>query len=245
MQLHVATDPDELSRQMAEWIISDTGTVLQQRDIYTLVLSGGSTPERLYRLLAEPHHASRINWQKIHIFFGDERYVPFADKRNNGKMAYDTLLSKVPVPESQIRYMDTTLPPEESAGAYAGILQQYFGKEAVTFDLVLLGMGDDGHTLSLFPGSALIHEEKKWVASPYVPAQEMYRITLTPAVVNRARAVAFMVTGEKKAATFKAVTEGPYQPEKLPSQIISPADGDLHWFVDAAASGRGDDGTMS
>lgn len=238
MQLHVATDPEELSRQMAEWILSDIDKVLHESDVYTLVLSGGSTPERLYSTLADPRHASRINWEKIRVFFGDERYVPFSDTRNNGRMAYDTLLSKVPLPENHIHYMNTTLPPEESAEAYAGILREYFGEEGLTFDLVLLGMGDDGHTLSLFPGSGLIHEEKKWVASPYVAAQDMYRITLTPPVVNRARSVAFMVTGEGKASTFKAVTEGAYQPEKFPSQIIRPDDGALHWFLDRAAAGK-------
>lgn len=238
MQIHIAPDPDALSRDMADWISRDMEKAFRYRDIYTLALSGGSTPERLYRLLAAPPYSGEVNWEKVHFFFGDERYVPFTDERNNGKMAYDTLLSHIPVPEDHIHYMDTTLPPEESARSYEALLKEYFPGNGATFDLVLLGMGDDGHTLSLFPGSPVIKEAEKWVAAPYVNAQEMYRITLTPPVVNRSRAVAFMVTGEKKTKTFKAVTEGPYQPEKYPSQIINPADGDLHWFVDAAAAGK-------
>lgn len=236
MQLHVAKDADSLSQELAEWITADIGKVLRTKDRYTLVLSGGSTPKNLYELLASPVYSDRINWKKIHIFFGDERYVPFEDERNNGKMAYDTLLHHVPVPEDQIHYMNTSVKPDQSAREYDKTLQQYFAGRSASFDLVLLGMGDDGHTLSLFPGTEVVHEKNVWVKAFYVAKLDMFRITLTAPIVNRAKAVIFLATGEKKAATLKAVIEGQYKPDTYPAQVIKPVDGELLWFTDQTAS---------
>jgi len=235
MHLHVQKDADSLSLELAEWIIADIQKTLVLKERYALVLSGGSTPKKLYELLASGHYRDRIDWQKIDFFWGDERYVPFDDERNNGKMAYDTLLKHVPVLQSQVYLMDTTQDPESSAQEYEKILRRYFDNQPATFDLVLLGMGDDGHTLSLFPGTPVVHEQKKWVAAPYVQAQEMYRITLTAPVVNLSAAVAFLVSGEKKAQTLQAVINGEYHPDVYPSQVIQPRNGNLHWFIDAAA----------
>lgn len=229
-------DLDALSTAVADWLSRRVASVLRTEARFTLVLSGGSTPERLYALLAREPYRSGIAWEKIHVFWGDERYVPFDDSRHNGRMAQELLLSQVPVPADQVHYMDTTLPPEESAARYAALLHDYFGESGPTFDLVLLGMGDDGHTLSLFPGSPLIHEQSAWVAAPFVEKQDMYRITLTAPVVNRAAAVAFLAAGAGKARTLQAVIEGAYQPDTYPSQCIRPVAGELHWFVDQAAS---------
>lgn len=176
-----------------------------------------------------------IDWTKLHVFWGDERAVPFEDDRNNAKMAYDTLLNFVPVPASQIHVMRTDITPEQSAIEYEKLLHQYFDKTPFSFDLVLLGMGDDGHTLSLFPGMPIVHEEKAWAKSFWLPAQDMNRITITKTITNRSAAVAFLTAGAAKAHALKEVLEGAYDPDKYPSQEIKPI-GELHWFVDEAAA---------
>ena len=196
------------------------------------------------------------------MFWGDERFVPFNDSRNNAKMGFDNLLNHVPVPKEQIHVMQTeNITPEKSAKAYEEILKKYFpeatnyklrtvselqttnyklqtgNRELKTFDLVLLGMGDDGHTLSLFPGKTdVIHETKKWCTSLWLESQNMYRITLTHPVVNNAAAIAFLVTGNAKAKALYEVLKGNYDPDLYPSQIIKPVNGELHWFADEAAA---------
>ncbi len=247
MQLHISKDPANFSHDVADWLVHYVHEVLQKKDHFTIALSGGSTPKSLHELLATDAYKTKIDWEKIHVFFGDERYVPMTDDRSNTKMAFDTLLNHVPVKKENIHIMKTDIPAEESAMEYEKTLHQYFDAEntgdsltthrspLTTFDLVFLGMGDDGHTLSLFPGGDLMFEKEKWVAAPWVPAQDMYRITLTAVVVNKAACVAFLATGDKKAATLQEVLDGDYNPQKYPSQIIKPI-GQLHWFVDDAAA---------
>ena len=169
------------------------------------------------------------------FFWGDERYVPFDDERNNAKMATDTLLSHVPVTKANIHIMRTDIDPVQSAREYENILRQYF-KDANTFDLVMLGLGDDAHTLSLFPGHPIIHEKNKWVDSLYLEQQDMYRITLTAAVVNRANKIMFLVSGASKAIPVKKVLYGEHDPMLYPAQIIQPFNGQCYWFLDTAAA---------
>jgi 6-phosphogluconolactonase len=236
MPLHVYKDSEELSEAAAKWIADTIAETLKGKDRFTIALSGGSTPERLHKILAAAPYKEQIDWQKLHVFWGDERAVPFTDSRNNAKMAYDTLLNFVPVPASQIHVMQTNMPPESSALEYEKILHQYFGAEGASFDLVLLGMGDDGHTLSLFPGTEVVHEEKAWATSFFLKAQGMYRITLTKTIVNRAARIAFLTTGPKKTHALQEVLKGAYNPDLYPSQEIKPVNGELHWFVDKAAA---------
>ncbi len=236
MELHVYKDAEELSNAAAGWITDDIVATLKTKDRFTIALSGGSTPERLHKILAGSPYKEQIDWSKLHIFWGDERAVPFEDSRNNARMAYDTLLNFVPVPAAQIHVMRTDITPDQSAIEYEKILHRYFDNSAVSFDLVLLGMGDDGHTLSLFPGTPVIHEEKAWAASFFLKAQDMYRITLTKTIVNKAAKIAFLTTGTKKAHALKEVLKGSYNPDLYPSQVIKPASGGLHWFVDEAAA---------
>jgi len=237
MQLHIFQDAEALSDAVAEWIADAIQTTLQQKDHFTIALSGGSTPQRLHKILAASPYKERIDWSKLHVFWGDERAVPFEDGRNNAKMAYDTLLNFVPVPADQIHVMRTDIGPEESAAEYEKILHQYFPESpaSTSFDLVLLGMGDDGHTLSLFPGTAVVHEEKAWAKAYFLKAQDMYRITLTKIIVNRSARVAFLTTGAGKAHALNEVLHGAYNPDLYPSQEIKPV-GELHWFVDKAAA---------
>lgn len=241
MNLEVFNDSDYLCLGLAEWITSLIEETLTRKERFSLVLSGGNTPKKLHLLLATSPYRERINWKKIHVFWGDERAVPFEDERNNARMAFDTLLDKVDVPRNQIHIMDTTLSPESAAKQYEEILSKYFGTSVLpfqTFDLVLLGMGEDGHTLSLFPGERVIHEEKLWVTSFFLKAQHMQRITLTKNIVNQADHIVFMISGKEKASALHEVLQGERNPDRYPSQNIIPTHGELHFFIDeAAASG--------
>jgi 6-phosphogluconolactonase len=262
MKMHVAKTPDELSNDLANFIVDHIRDTLQHQQRYTIALSGGNSPKKLNSLLCSEEYKNKIDWEKLHIFWGDERYVPFADERNNAKMAFDTLLNFVPVPATQIHIMRTDIPPDISATAYEKVLHEYFdftqidgslphhaeqsafpfqpmlsAREASTFDFVLLGMGDDAHTLSLFPGkSDVIQEKEKWCTSLWLESQSMYRITLTAPVVNQSACVAFLVPGNNKARALQQVLKGEYDPDKYPSQIIQPVNGELHFFVDEAAA---------
>jgi 6-phosphogluconolactonase len=253
MQLNIAKNIEELNWQVAEWIVSCINEVLQIQNRFTIVLSGGSTPKKLYQLLATDEFKNKIDWQKIHVFWGDERYVPFTDDRNNAKMAFDTLLSHVSVPKSQIHIMRTDIDPEASANEYEKILENYFPEAAskeplhdsgltshvsrlTTFDLVLLGLGDNAHTLSLFPGEEVIHEKERWVKAVFVKEVNMRRITLTAPVVNLSNNIAFLVTGQGKADAVSHILLNEYTPDMYPAQVIKPLNGELYWFLDESAA---------
>lgn len=249
MKLHVANNLQELSQQAADLMVEHINNTLQKQSKCTIALSGGSTPKPLHELLASDAYRGHIDWSRLHFFWGDERFVPFNDARNNAKMAFDTLLDKVPVKKEHIHIIQTeNTTPEESAAAYQKILHEYFplvhthhtanvpdNTPFTTFDLMILGMGDNAHTLSLFPHLPVIHEAQKWVTSFYLDEQNMYRVTLTHPVANYAACVLFLVAGKDKAAPLKQVLEGDYNPDVYPSQIIKPK-GELHWFADEAAA---------
>jgi 6-phosphogluconolactonase len=236
MELHIEKDTKALSASLAEWLNNYIQQVLAKQDRFTFVLSGGSTPKALYALLAKSPYKESIPWEKLHFFWGDERAVPFEDSRNNAKMCYDELLDKVPVKAENIHIMRTDITPEESAAEYEKIVKTYFEGSETTFDFVLLGMGDDGHTLSLFPGTEVIHVQNALATSFFLQAQDMYRITLTAPVVNNAACVAFLAAGAGKAEVLKQVLKGEKNVDLYPSQIIQPVKGQLHWFVDKAAA---------
>src|ERR1700749_617413 len=183
MELHLYKDGEALSQGAAKWIADRIAATLKTSDRFTIALSGGSTPKRLHQILAASPYKEKIDWSKLHVFWGDERAVPFTDDRNNAKMAYETLLNFVPIPPYHIHVMRTDIRPEESAIEYEKILHMYFDTTPLSFDLVILGMGDDGHTLSLFPGTAAVHEEKAWTIAYFLKAQDMSRITLTKTIV--------------------------------------------------------------
>jgi 6-phosphogluconolactonase len=236
MQLHIHKNPDELSRALAEWITAEIETRLKQSDRFTWVVTGGNSPKQLYEILSSADYKNRIDWSKLHIFWGDERAVPFDDERNNARMTYQYLLNRVPVVKDQVHIMNTSVSPEQAAADYEKILHQYFPNNGNSFDLVLNGMGDDGHTLSLFPHTAVIHEKQAWASSFYLEAQQMYRITLTAPIVNRARKIAFLSFGANKANALKQVLQGDRNPDLYPSQVIKAEDGEVHWWVDEAAA---------
>jgi 6-phosphogluconolactonase len=234
--IHIQKNPSAITAALAEWITHAIETTLQKQDRFTWVLTGGNSPKALYDMLAASPYKERIAWNKLHIFWGDERAVPFSDDRNNAKMTYAHLLNKVPVIPAQVHVMRTDKEPQQAALEYEKILHQYFGEDGKSFDLVLSGMGDDGHTLSLFPGTEVIHEKEAWVKAFYLTSQQMYRITLTAPVVNRASFIVFLTFGANKSKALYEVLEGSADADLYPSQIIQPRVGELHWFVDEAAA---------
>jgi 6-phosphogluconolactonase len=239
MKLNIADNIDDLSHHAARWLADYIKEVLSHHNRFTISLSGGNTPKHLYKLLASDPYRNEIDWKKIHFFWGDERFVPADDDRNNAKMAFDELLSLVPVAKKQVHPIRTDTTPELSALAYEQLLHQYFDKQLYTFDLVLLGLGDNSHTLSLFPGyNDIIFEQTDWVKAFRLHEQNMHRVTLTAPVVNKAGRVAFLVNGNDKTEALQQVMMGKFDPLRHAAQIIRPLNGELYWFVDkSAASG--------
>jgi len=240
MQIEKFRDNTALSHGAADWIVHQITDKLKDQEYFTLVLSGGNTPKALFELLGASPYKEKIPWTRLHIFWGDERAVPFTDSRNNAKMAFDTLLNHVPIPSDQIHIMKTDISPEQSAAQYSEILHRYFTetKASPSFDLVLLGMGDDGHTLSLFPGTEVVHEDVEWTKAYYLKEQDMYRITLTKVIVNRADKILFLISGDAKSEALKQVIQGDPNPDKYPSQVIKPSSDGLFFFVDEAAAAK-------
>jgi 6-phosphogluconolactonase len=242
--LAVLPDRQRLIEATAEHVVELASQAIGENGMFTVALSGGSTPRPLYTLLAKKPFIKRIDWSRVHLFWGDERCVPPDDPQSNYRMVRETLLAALAVPPEHIHRIQGEEEPESAAARYEQVLQTFFGSigknhpPRATFDLVLLGMGDDGHTASLFPGSPAVTEERRWVLPQYVEAVSMWRITLTPAAINAAKNTLFMVSGSGKAEALRAVLEGPLQAEVLPAQAIHPVNGRLLWLADEAAASR-------
>lgn len=235
--LHVFEDKEQLSKAAAALFVQSAQEAVQTNGRFTVALTGGSSPVQLYHLLSQPPYAEQVPWQQTFVFWGDERWVPLSDDRSNAKMAMDTLLYKVPVPKEQIYPMwQEDMEPAAFAQQYEQLLQRHFQGGVPEFDLVLLGMGDDGHTASLFPGTAVLQEQSRWVQAYYLEPQSMYRVTLTAPLINGAKTIAFLTFGSNKAKALHEVLQGAPSPEQYPAQLIQPKKGAVHWFVDKEAT---------
>lgn len=235
--IRVLPDPASLAEAAARHIVENAQSAIDARGRFSIALSGGSTPRDLHVKLANPPFKDELDWAHVHVFFGDERCVPPDDPQSNYRMAMDTLLGHVPIPNEQIHRMKGELPPDQAAAEYERELKEFFGADAPALDLVLLGMGDNGHCASLFPGCHALHEQQRWVVAEFIPEVNMWRITLTPIVLNAAREVVFLVAGGNKADMLRQVLEGPFEPDERPAQIVRPT-GELIWMVDAAAAAK-------
>ena len=223
----------------ANFIVDLATEAIAERGRFTIALSGGSTPRPIYARLADPNYRDRIEWSKVHVFFGDERCVPPDDARSNYRMTYEALLDHVPLPPDQIHRIRGEIDPAQAALIYEQELQQLFRTAAIpVFDLICLGLGDNGHTASLFPGTASLREKERWIVPQYVEVMTTWRVTFTAPLINAARHCAFLVEGAGKAEMSQRVLEGPYQPDVLPAQLIQPVNGELHWLVDAPAAAK-------
>jgi 6-phosphogluconolactonase len=237
-------DAEHLAAAAAEHIIAAAAAAIRERGRFLLALSGGSTPEKTYTLLARPESSGRLDWARAWLFFGDERLVPHEDPRSNCHMARRSLLDHIPVPPGHVFPIPVDRPsPVESAAAYAQTLATAFGIDPQgpppRFDLVLLGLGDDGHTASLFPGAAALNEMRAWVtwSPPGVLPPPVDRVTLTYPVLNAAREVLFLVAGAGKSVPLRDVLEGGAPREQRPSAGVQPVEGAVTWLIDEAAAG--------
>ncbi|MBI3328919.1 MAG: 6-phosphogluconolactonase [Nitrospinae bacterium] len=238
--IRIVGDAEELSQAGAEEFVSRAAEAVRAQGLVTVALSGGSTPQAMFQRLASDALRDRVAWDKVHVFWGDERHVSPDHPESNYRMAHEALLSKVPVPAAHVHRIKTENPDaSQAADEYARELRAFFRLGAghvPRFDLVLLGMGPDGHTASLFPGTEAVHEHTRLVAAPWVEKFNTYRVTLTPPVLNNATSIIFLIGGEDKAEALWAVLEGDHHPDRFPSQVIRPIRGTLVWLVDRRAA---------
>jgi 6-phosphogluconolactonase len=235
-EIKILPNPKAVTEEAAERIIALAGQKSAGNGItFSLMLSGGSTPKALYELLASDPWRPRVDWPNMEIFFGDERCVPPDHPDSNFKMADEALLSRVPIVKSNIHRIRGELAPEAAAIEYGQMLKERFGDEGP--DMILLGMGDDGHTASLFPGSAALKETHHRCVANFAPRLNVWRITTTAPFINRGHQIMVLVTGAGKAKRVAEVLEGPRDPERLPIQLINPVSGRMQWLMDAEAAG--------
>ena len=238
--LQVVNDVDALARAAAKDFVATGLQARRERDVFTVALSGGSTPKRLYELLANPTEPffSSMPWEKTHFFWTDERHVPPDSPDSNYRMVNEAMLSHVPTPPSHVhRIVSERSNAQDAAAEYETTLKQFFTDEP-HLDLELLGIGTEGHTASIFPGSEIFHENNLWVADPWVEKLKSFRITLTLPILNNARSILFLVSGDEKAQILRTILETkPDGNELLPAQAIKPVNGKLKWLVDKAAAG--------
>ena len=239
MELRRLTTPQDLFQAAAEEVIRCATSAITERGRFTIALSGGSTPKNLYTLIAANASAS-LSWDRMFFFWGDERHVPPDNPDSNYRMAKETLLSKAAIPPANIFRIPAENPDASAAAdAYEQTLRKFFAVapgEFPRFDLILLGIGPDGHTASLFPETAALEETSRLVVANWVEKLQTNRITFTLPVLNAARCVAFLVSGTDKAAVLHEVLEGNATAEKYPSKLVQPSEGKLIWFVDRAAA---------
>ena len=205
---------------------------------FVVALSGGNTPNMMYDLLAQKENAQKVNWNNVFVFWGDERYVPYRDPNNNAYQAYQHLLDKVNIPARNIFRIPVSGEAHRDARQYEQNIIEFFQGKPTSFDLIFLGIGDEGHTASIFPGSALLHEQYDLVKEVYVEMKQSLRISFTPNLINAAREVIFMAAGKTKATALKKIIEGAYHPEIFPAQIVNPVQGHVTWLLDSDAAAQ-------
>ncbi len=234
--IRVYNDLEALSQAAAELFVLQSRQASLVCGRFSVALSGGETPRRLYELLATPTYSERIHWNEVHVFWSDERCVAANDPRNNALMARQTLLNHVPIPPENIHPIQCNGSPKLAAQEYEKELREFFSTSNPNFHLVLLGLGANGHIASLFPHTEVLNEKDRWVAEVYVEELGMYRITFTAPFINQASQVVFLVSGSDKAQVLEEVLEGSYQPSERPAQLIRPDGKHPLWLVDKAAS---------
>lgn len=236
-EIKVVPDATALAAEGADRWVKLAEQAIAERGRFSVALSGGHTPEAMFKLLAQDPYRSQVAWENVEIFFGDERCVPPDSPESNHRMASESLLRKVPIPGDNIYRIRGEIDPSDAAIEYGQMLKEKFGDGGL--DLIYLGMGPDGHTASLFPGTEALAETKHRCVANFVPKLNAWRVTMSAPFINRARNVIFLVAGADKAERVAEVLEGPPDPQRLPSQLIRPTEGQLTWILDAGAAGMG------
>jgi 6-phosphogluconolactonase len=237
-KLNVLKSPDDVLLNLASLFVTLAGQAIAGTGRFSIALSGGGSPKKLYELLASDAFKNKVDWENVHFFFGDERYVPHTDKDSNYLMVKTALFDPLQIDSDNIIAVDTSKSPEAAAEDYTEKITEFFGDAPLNFDLILLGLGDNSHTASLFPYTPVLHDTTESVKSVYLTDQQVYRITFTAPLINQAHHIAFLVYGEGKAEAVHHVLEDSRDIENYPAQLISPVHGDVIWYLDEAAASK-------
>ncbi len=236
MGIHIFKTQEELLNSIAEYFIKIATVAIAEKGAFDVSLVGGNSPKKLYALLTTEKFRKQIDWKKINFFLGDERYVPETDPQYNGLMVQKILFEPMHISESQIFKIDTSIPPDAAAKKYNDIISTHFKNKIVQFDLILLGLGDNAHTASLFPNTDVLKEETATVKSVFVKELNSYRITMTAPMINQAKNIAFLVFGADKAKAVFQILNAERNIQNYPAQLIQPTNGKLDWFLDEDAA---------
>ena len=236
VKINIFKTEAEVLHSLVKYFVATANEAIDKYGQFSVALSGGNSPKKLYELLSSTVYQNQVQWPKVYFFFGDERYVPVTDTDSNYLMAKKTLFEPLQINAANIFAVDTSLPPAIAAAQYAATINTYFAGGEMKFDLILLGLGDNAHTASLFPFTPVLKDETITVKAVFLTDIKKYRITFTAPLINQARNVAFLVYGQGKAAAVKNVIENATNIENFPAQLIAPANGTLQWFMDQAAA---------
>ena len=242
MKINIFKAPQEVIVSIALYFIKIANEAIQEHGSFNVALAGGNSPKKLYELLSSIEYKNKLDWRKVNVFFGDERCVPADDAESNSHMIEIALFNPLKISKSQIFKIDTTLSPEDAAKKYNETITLHFSEGIhshkhipVRFDLMLLGLGDNAHTASLFPFTSVLAETSATVKAVFLNEQNSYRITMTAPLINQSKHIAFLVYGKEKAEAVYHVLQDVRDAEKYPAQLIKPTDGDLQWFLDEDA----------
>ncbi len=236
VKINIFETEEEVIENLALYFVTVARQAIAERGKCSVALSGGNSPKKLYELLSSPVFKDKIEWQKLDFFFGDERYVPKQDSQSNYRMARETLFEPLQIPPTHIFAIDITLQPDQAAEKYEADIRNYFGTNQMLFDIILLGLGDNAHTASLFPHTPVLNDITSSVKAVFLEDQKIYRITFTAPLINNAHHIAFLVYGKTKAIAVQHVIEGKKDIQNSPAQLIAPVTGQLLWFLDRAAA---------
>ncbi len=238
-EIKIFENGDKLALAATKFVISAAKKAIKKTGRFTIALSGGSTPDKMFTLLASQKFSEQVDWRNVFIFWGDERCVPASNPENNSHQAKKLLLSIVPVPAENIFAVPTRMQPANAALKYAKTIREFFRSDMPVFDLILLGMGDDGHTASLFPGTAVVHEQEAIIKEVFVPKVDMFRITFTAPLINHAKQILFLISGKKKANALQKVLQGRKNIDTYPAQTITGAENNkVFFYVDVEAAAK-------
>jgi 6-phosphogluconolactonase len=236
-KLHIYKSEKETCYAFAEWLADLIKETLDKQDMFTISLSAGDLPKLFFKILSTDF-VNRIDWSRIHIFWGNENFISFSDQKNNSSSPVKMLCDGLPVVKEQFHVIRTDVSPEESSKQYEELLHQYFEDKQKSFDLVILGMGEQGEFLSLLSSPEESIHRDEWVIPVYDKQEDLFKVTLTIEAINAASVKAFLVTGKKKEDIVQRVLKGKYEPEKYPAQLIGAATQPIHWFLDEGAATR-------
>lgn len=236
MEINIFKTQQELIVSVALYFIKIVNAAIDDKGVVHVALAGGNSPKKLYELLATNEYKNQVDWSKLNFFFGDERYVPWDDAQSNSLMIQKSLFDPLKIPASQIFKIDTSLTPDDAAKKYNETIEAHVKRIPVRFDYMLLGLGDNGHTASLFPFTCVLAETYATVKAVLLHEQSSYRITMTAPMINESKHIAFLVYGKEKAEAVYHVLKDVRNPEKYPAQLIHPVEGELQWFLDEDAA---------